>query len=134
MNTKNLVLSVFGLILKVAVIVIVIFFISKAAGKAYDFGYAIFEDKPMSQGTGREVTVSITEGKSTKEIGEILESKGLVEDATIFWLQNILSSHKDELQPGMYTLNTSMTPTEIMEIMSQDDKAAEEQDTPEGEE
>ena len=127
MNTKNIVLAVLSTVAKVAVIVFVVVFIYRIAGRAYDFGYAIFEDKPMSSGTGREVTVSVTEGKTAKDIGEILESKGLVEDATIFWLQNILSSHKDELKPGMYTLNTSMTPTEIMAAMSATEETDEEE-------
>ena len=127
MNTKNVVLAILSTIAKVAVAALVVMFIYKAAVKAYDFGYAIFEDKPMSAEPGREVTVSITDGKGAKEIGEILESKGLVEDATIFYFQNLLSSYKDELQPGMYTLNTSMTPTEIMEIMSVKEEAEEEE-------
>ena len=127
MNTKNITVAILSTIAKVAVILLVVVFIYKVAGTAYDFGYAIFADEPMSSGTGREVTVSITEGKTAKDIGEILESKGLVEDATIFWLQNLLSSHKDELKPGMYTLNTSMTPTEIMEIMSAEDETEEEE-------
>ena len=126
MNTKNVVVAILGTIVKVALTVFVVMFVYKAAVKAYDFGYSIFEDKPMSVAPGREVTVSITSGKSVKEIGEILESKGLVEDATVFYFQNLLSSHKDELQPGMYTLNTSMTPTEIMEIMSMDEEITEE--------
>ncbi len=123
MNTKSLVMAVAGTIVKCVLIIFVVMFIYKVAGKAYNFGYAIFDDKPMSQGTGREVTISVTEGKDAREIGEILESKGLVEDATIFWLQNMLSSYKDELKPGMYTLSTSMTPTEIMEIMSAEEAA-----------
>ena len=127
MNTKNVVLAVFSTIVKVAVVVLVLMFIYKAAVKAYDFGYAIFEDKPVAEAPGREVTVSITNGKSVKEIGEILESKGLVKDATIFYLQNLLSSYKDELQPGMYTLNTSMSPTEMMEIMSAQEEVEEEE-------
>ena len=127
MNAKNVIMAIAGTIVKCVLVIFVVMFIYKAAGKAYNFGYAIFEDKPMSQGTGREVTISVTEGKDAKEIGEILESKGLVEDATIFWLQNMLSSHKDELKPGMYTLSTSMTPTEIMEIMSAEEEEVEEE-------
>ena len=127
MNTKNVVLAVFSTIVKVVLVVLVLMFIYKAAVKAYDFGYAIFEDKPVAETPGRDVTISITEGKTTKEIGEILESKGLVSDATTFYLQNLLSSYKDELQPGMYTLNTSMTPTEMMEIMSAKDELEEEE-------
>ena len=127
MNTKNVIMAVAGTIVKCVLIIFVVMFIYKAAGKAYNFGYAIFEDKPMSQGAGREVTISVTEGKDAKAIGEILESKGLVEDATIFWLQNMLSSHKNELKPGMYTLSTSMTPAEMMEIMSAEEEIVEEE-------
>ena len=127
MNTKNVVLAILSTVAKVALTVLVVVFIYKAAVKAYSFGYSIFDDEPMSAEPGREVTVSITEGKSVKEIGEILASKGLVEDGTVFYLQNLLSSYKDELQPGMYTLNTSMTPTEIMEAMSATEETDEEE-------
>lgn len=127
MNTKNVVLAILGTVAKAALTLVVVMFVYKAAVWAYDFGYAIFEDKPMASEPGREVTVSITSGKGAKEIGEILESKGLVEDATIFYFQNLLSSYKDELQPGMYTLNTSMTPTEIMEAMSATEETDEEE-------
>ncbi len=126
MNAKNIILPIVSTIIKVIITVVVIFFIYKGAVKAYDFGYAIFEDKPMSETVGREVNISITEGKSVKEIGEILESKGLVEDATIFYFQNLLSSYKDELKPGTYTLNTNMTPTQIMEVLSPQEEEAEE--------
>lgn len=128
MNTKNVVLAILSTIVKVAVIILVLMFIYKAAIKAYDFGYAVFDDKPMSEAPGREVTVSITTGKSVKEIGEILESKGLVKNATIFYVQNLLSSYKDELQPGMYTLNTSMTPTEMMNVMAGSEEETEEEE------
>jgi len=128
MNTKNVVLAILSTIVKVAVIILVLMFIYKAAIKAYDFGYAVFDDKPMSEAPGREVTVSITTGKSVKEIGEILESKGLVKNATIFYVQNLLSSYKDELQPGMYTLNTSMAPTEMMNVMAGSEEETEEEE------
>ena len=128
MNTKNVVLAILSTIVKVAVIILVLMFIYKAAIKAYDFGYAVFDDKPMSEAPGREVTVSITTGKSVKEIGEILESKGLVKNATIFYVQNLLSSYKDELQPGMYTLNTSMAPREMMNVMAGSEEETEEEE------
>ena len=118
MDTKKVVLAILSTIVKVAVLAVVLIFIYKTAVKAYDFGYAIFEDKAMSEAPGREVNISIAQGKNAKEIGEILESKGLIKDATIFYFQNLLSSHKDKLQPGMYTFNTSMTPSQMMEIMS----------------
>lgn len=118
MNTKRIILAILSTIIKVAVIAVVLVFVYRTSIKAYDYGYRILEDKPIAVAPGRDVSVAITEGKSVKDIGEILESKGLVADANIFFIQNLLSTYRDELQPGLYTLNTSMTAKEMMEIMS----------------
>lgn len=48
----------------------------------------------------------------------MLEKKGLIRDALLFRIQEMLSAYKDELLPGTYELNTSMTTEEMMEIMS----------------
>ena len=122
MDTKKVTLAILSTIAKIAVTVLVLMFIYKGAVWAYDFGYCIFEDKPVAEAPGREVTVSITEGMGAKEIGQVLETKGLVEDATIFYLQNLLSATKDELQPGMYTLNTSMSAKQMMDIMARQEE------------
>ena len=53
-----------------------------------------------------------------KEIGKLLESKGLIKDGTLFYLQNILSRYKGDLKPGTYTLNTSMTTEEMMAVIA----------------
>ena len=53
-----------------------------------------------------------------KEIGVLLESKGLIKDGTLFYLQNILSKYKGDLKAGTYTLNTSMTTEEMMAVIS----------------
>lgn len=119
MNSRKVIQAVFGTIVKVAAVAVILVFVYKGAVKAYDFGYRIFEDKPAAEEPGRDVTVSITMGTGSKEIGELLESKGLVKDATIFYLQNLLSSYRDKLAPGEYTLNTSMTAAEMMEIMAE---------------
>lgn len=118
MDTKKVVLAIFSTIVKVAVLAVAMILIYKTAVKAYNFGYAIFEDKPVSEAPGREVNITIASGSNAKKIGEILESKGLIKDATIFYFQNLLSAQKDKLQAGTYTLNTAMKPSEMMEIMA----------------
>lgn len=128
MNTKKVTMAILGTIAKVVVIAAFLFFVYKAAVGAYNYGYRIFADKPYAQAPGRDVTVSITAGKDAKEIGKILEANGLVEDATVFYLQNLLSSHKGDLQPGTYTLNTSMSAEEMMVIMSCEEDAEGEQE------
>lgn len=122
MDTKKVTMAILGTIAKIVVVALVLLFIYKGAVKAYDFGYRIFADQPVAQAPGRDVQVSVTQGMDAKEIGKLLESKGLVEDATIFYFQNLLSSMRDELMPGMYTLNTSMSAEQMMEIMCQQEE------------
>lgn len=118
MNTRQMVAAVAGMVLKVAVAVLVIAVVYKGAVKAYDYGYRVFKEPPVSESPGLDITVEITVGKNTLQIGELLEEKGLIRDARLFYIQNMFSHYKDELRAGVYTLNTSMTMEEMMEVMS----------------
>lgn len=118
MNTRQIVTAVFGTVLKVAIAALVIMFVYKGAVVAYDYGYRVFKEEPVSESPGIDVTVDITVGKSALQIGEILEQEGLIRDAKLFYIQNLLSHYKDMLRAGTYTLNTAMTMEEMMEIMS----------------
>ena len=86
---------------------------------SYDFGYRIFAEEPVSPAPGVTISVAIVEGKSTKEIGEILEEKGLIRSSALFFLQEKFSSYHGKLQPGIYELSTAMTPEEMMAIMAE---------------
>lgn len=118
MNTKQMILAVLGMICRVAVAVLVIVVVYKGAVTAYDYGYRVFQEPPVSEKPGTDISVEITVGKSALQIGEILEDKGLIRDAKLFYVQNLLSHYKDKLRAGTYTLNTSMTMEEMMEVMS----------------
>ncbi len=89
------------------------------AGKAtYQFGYDVFNQQAMSPGEGTEITVVIPENTSVYRIGRILENKGLVKNATVFYVQELLSNYRGKLQPGTYLLSTAYTPSRIMSIMA----------------
>lgn len=118
MNTKQMILAVLGMICRVAVAVLVIVVVYKGAVTAYDYGYRVFQEPPVAEKPGMDVSVEITVGKSALQIGQILEDKGLIRDARLFYVQNLLSHYKDKLRAGTYTLNTSMTMEEMMEVMS----------------
>ena len=123
MNARQIVVAVMGTVIRLAVAVVVVMFLYKAALVAYDYGYRVFQEPPVAEAPGTDIAVDITMGKSAYQIGEILESKGLIRDAGLFYIQNLLSHYKDELHAGSYTLNTSMTMEEMMEIMSVDPDA-----------
>ena len=118
MNSKEVVISVFSTVFKIVLAIIIVMLVYKWSLLAYDYGQRVFNEPPMSAGSGRTVTIVVSEGDSAKEIGEKLEKNGLIRDAMLFRIQEMLSAYKDELQPGTYELNTSMTTEEIMEIMA----------------
>ena len=120
MDIKEIVLSVFSVAIKIVVGVIVVMFIYKYALVAYDYGYRIFSEPPMTDGEGRTVTVSISPEMDAETIGQVLENKGLIRDAKLFRLQERLSEYHGKIQPGVYDLTTAMTAEEMIAIMAAD--------------
>ena len=96
----------------------IVLIVYKFSFSAYDFGYRIFVEEPVDSIGVRTASVTIVEGKTPKEIGKILEEKGLIRDGFLFIFQEMFSEYHDELQPGVYELNTGMTPFEMMQIMA----------------
>lgn len=118
MNIKSLIGIVIETILKVVVVAAVIMVVFQGAARAYDFGYKVFADEPLSLTGGRTITVGIAEDAGIKEIAEMLQEKGLIEDASLFVVQELLSAYHDEIQPGIYDLSTDMTAEQMLAIMS----------------
>ncbi len=118
MNVKQLIGAVLETIIKVAVLAFVVSFVLRASKEAYDFGFRVFADQPMSIIGGRTITVGIAEDADIKDIAEMLEEKGLIEDAKLFVVQELLSAYHGEIIPGIYDLSSNMTAVEMLEIMS----------------
>ena len=118
MNAKEIVASVFGMAFKIVAAVLIVMFTYKYALLAYDYGYRIFGETPLTSGEGRTVTITIEEDDDVKKIGRILENKGLIRDGELFVLQELISDYHNDILPGTYQLNTSMTVEQMMEVMS----------------
>ena len=128
MNTKKIIAFVSSSVFKVVVFAAVVMLTVKTAYTAYDYGYRIFGEMPITSGEGRNVTVTIKEGADAKAIGEMLENKGLIRDGELFVLQELISDYHNDLLPGTYELNTSMTAEQMMEIMSTEPETTEEKE------
>ncbi|MCH5249081.1 MAG: endolytic transglycosylase MltG [Lachnospiraceae bacterium] len=128
MDVKQLVFSIFETVIKIVVAVFLIMFIYDAAVKAYDYGYRVFAEEPMTVGEGRTISIFIRESDSAKDIGNTLEEKGLIRDARLFIVQELLSEYHGKIVPGIYDLNTSMSTEEMLEIMATEPEDAEEED------
>ena len=118
MNSKEVVVSIFSTVFKVVLAIIIVMLVYKWSMTAYEYGQRVFNEPPMTVGDGRTMTVIVEEGDGAKEIGDTLENLGLIRDAELFRIQEMLSAYKDKMKPGAYELNTSMTTDEMMAIMS----------------
>lgn len=103
---------------KILLAVVVIMIVYIGALTAYDLGYRIFAERPVSAAPGKEVVFVVDEGMSTSAVAESLEAQGVIRDAFIFKIQNKLSHYSSGFKAGAYTLNTSMDNDEIMAVLS----------------
>jgi len=125
---REILSTILSTIVKIVVILWLVNFVYSKAVEAYNFGYRVFTEESVSPAPGRDVTVAITEGKTEKAIAEMLAEKGLVRDSKLAYIQILCSEYKDTVEPGVYTLNTSMTLEEMMYAMSPSEQKDEEEE------
>lgn len=105
------------MIIKTAAAVVIIIVVFRLAVGAYDFGYQVFADLPVSEGEGRIVSVVVKEGQSSRELSKELEEKGLINNSYVFYIQEQFSDYKDMIQPGTYELSTAMNSEQMLEVL-----------------
>jgi len=118
MKAREVVFKILKAFMTIAIVMVIAMFVVNLSAKAYDFGFRIFSEEPMTPAPGYTTSVAIVEGKSVMEIGQILEEKGLIRSAFLFYFQEFVSDYHGMLQPGVYQLSTAMTPEEMMAIMA----------------
>lgn len=117
MDVKQLLGAISAMVIKIAIAAVVIIAVFKGAVAAYDFGFQVFADIPIAEGEGRTVSVIISENQDSMDIGALLESKGLIKNKYLFYVQEMLSDYKDMIQPGVYELSTAMSVADMLEVM-----------------
>lgn len=122
MKRKTTALHLMGFILNILMLILVIFVVIQLAATAYNLGYRVFTEPAMDESPGKDVLVEIEQNMSDFDLGMELEEKGLVENHLLFTIQLKLSSYKKDIKPGLYTLNTSMTAKELMQVMAKEEK------------
>ncbi|MCI5620932.1 MAG: endolytic transglycosylase MltG [Lachnospiraceae bacterium] len=126
MSASKVVMRIVRICLSTLLVVLIIYVLIRSGVYAYDMGYRLFTEEPVSsEENGQNVALQITEDMSARDIGKILEERNLVRDGNLFAMQLTLSAYKDKLVPGVYTLNSSMTAEEMMQVMSQTEEEKE---------
>lgn len=115
---KSVAGSAVGTIFNIVLFVVAAMLIYRFSISAFNYGVRIFGEPAMDASPGREVEITVTDGKDFDSIADALYKNGLIRDEALFKLQEKLSNYaKDGFKEGTYTLNTSMTPDEMMDVM-----------------
>ena len=123
MDAGRILMKFFSVCLCVIVFVVFAFLLYRMGEYSFDFGYRVVTEKAMTtEENAKDKVVRITSDMGAKEIGDLLESKELIRDSNLFVVQLMLSAYKDDMKPGTYTLSTSMTAKEMMQVISAEEE------------
>lgn len=123
MSASKVVLKIVNISFSVLIMLLVVFALYRVGQNAYTFGYRVFTETAIDEEeNGTDKVVQITEDMGEKEIGDLLERKGLIRDSGLFVVQLKLSAYSGKIKEGTYTLSTAMTARDMMQVMSADDE------------
>ena len=105
-------------VVKIVVIILVIMVVYRLGSMAYSYGERIFGEPPMESAPGTDSVITVGSEDSVRDIADNLKAAGLIRDAGLFVLQERLAGYKEGVKAGTYTLNTSMTPEELIQTMA----------------
>lgn len=128
MKTQKVVLAMGLFILRLAILILVVVGVYRVGELSYQFCYGIVSNVAVDPEPGKDVSVTVDNSMSAKDTAKLLEKKGLIKDADIFSMQLKMNNYEDKLRAGSYILNTSMTPKDMMRVMSGEQLETEEEE------
>ncbi|MCI7322314.1 MAG: endolytic transglycosylase MltG [Lachnospiraceae bacterium] len=131
MSLNKILFAFIKIAFSVMVVLFVIFGTLELCRMGYDYGYRLFTETAVDVAPGEDVLVLVEPGTSGYALAKKLEEKGLVRDAKLFYFQLKLSAYSKSIEAGTYTLNTSMTPKEMMIAMSPGEQETQTTEAPE---
>lgn len=114
--------TIIGISGKLILYALVLLLLAEGMSKGYAFGHEVFHSTPMEAEPGRDMVVTIGKRKEPKEVIGLLHDMGLIGNELAARVQ--LKFYEYEIHPGTYTLNTSMTPKEILQILNEEPEEA----------
>ena len=102
--------------LMVCALIILLFY--EAVARGFAFGHEIFYAESVDEAPGRDVTVVMEKGQSASEVAKLLTDEGLIKNRFAFLFQSKFYDC-ETFYAGTYTLNTSMTSKEILQLLNE---------------
>lgn len=119
MDTRKAAMRAASICLKVAVLAAIILGIVFIGKTTYQYTRAVFSDAALEEKPGKDVSIKVPEDISSKNFAEVLEDNGLIENAGVFLFQMKMADFGGTVKAGTYELNTSMPPSEMFKILSE---------------
>jgi len=119
MNSKRVGLGILDTIIRVVIIIVAAMLITKYAKVAYNFGYNIFYQVPVTtSGEGKTVRITIDDTVTVTELAKQLEEVGIIQDWKLFYVQERFSNYHGKIVGGTYELSSTMTADELLEVLT----------------
>ncbi len=125
MNLKKASITMVGFIVKIIFLIIIVMVVYKFSTKAYELGYQVFSEETMAEEPGQDYLITIREDAGTMDIGKVLVEQGLIRSEYVFYVQSLFYEKSGKFLPGEYTLNTSMTSEEILNVLTTEETESE---------
>lgn len=107
-----------SVLLNIVVYAVILFLIYKVVLFAFDFSYEVFGNTAMPQHDDTPVAIEIKDGYTSKEIAALLSEKGIIKYETAFTIRMALEGADDNIVPGTYEVNETMTIEEIIMLIT----------------
>lgn len=114
----NITSFVLHILLNVVFYILVVLLVARLSTIAYNFSYQLYGNVAVEESPGRDITIQIKKGESTMAIAKKLEYNKLVLNQYSFYIRAKLTTTKQPILPGKYTLNTSMNYEKILKIIT----------------
>lgn len=109
--------TIIGISGRLIIYALVILLLMEGVTRGYAFGHEIFYASAMEPEPGRDMVLVIPQGQPDQQTLETMKAVGLIRNELAVRIQKTFYDY--EIYPGTYTLNTSMTSKEILQILNE---------------
>ena len=103
---------------RIILLALVVYALLLSVRYAYSVGHGLMYEYAVDAAPGIDAVIEIRKGDSRKAVAERLADAHLIENKESFILKSIL--YESHLEPGSYTLNSSMTIGQMLEFIDEE--------------
>lgn len=118
--------AIIALSIRLIILALMILLLYEGITRGYEFGHEIFYASAMESEPGQDKNITIDKGASIAGVAKLLKDNGLIANEYSFIIQAEFFNYK--ANPGRYTLNTSMTSRDILQMMNENTEEKEEKE------